>query len=73
MTIDIEDENDNAPIFDKVSTIQLPENTALNYAFVRLKASDKDNNVLTYTITDGNGENKFELVVQGTGANQIGK
>lgn len=67
--ITIEDVNDHTPVFDHTSyETSLPESTPVNARFFALAASDADlgvNSLISYSISEGNGEAKFGIFPDG--------
>lgn len=67
--ITIEDVNDHTPVFDHTSyETSLLESTPVNERFFALAASDADlgaNGRISYTITEGNNEDKFGIFPDG--------
>lgn len=67
--ITIEDVNDHTPVFDHTSyETSLLESTPVNERFFALSATDADqglNGRVTYTITEGNAEDKFGVFPDG--------
>lgn len=61
VTIDILNVDDNAPEFEKVKLLELPEDLGVGQPCVQFKARDKDGSDIKYSITGGNKENKFQL------------
>ena len=53
--------DDNAPEFEKVGKVSILEDLGIGQQVVRFKANDKDDSTITYTISSGNGENKFQI------------
>jgi hypothetical protein len=69
VVITIQDVNDHTPVFDHTSyETSLLESTAVNDRFFALAASDADlgaNGLVSYTITEGNSEEKFGVFPDG--------
>ncbi|XP_033743394.1 protein dachsous-like [Pecten maximus] len=68
VVINIEDENDNTPVFKGYSPLHVSENMPLGYTIVKLFAVDLDDNVdnsgngvVSYKIVTGNDGSKFAL------------
>lgn len=65
VTITITDVNDNYPIFSpSVYAVAVAENAALSSTILQMTATDADsasNAALTYSITQGNSEGKFDI------------
>ena len=63
--IDIQDVNDNAPIFPtRVAVVSVPENVKVGYEAYRFHATDKDsgqNGIIEYAITGGNVLSTFVI------------
>jgi hypothetical protein len=67
MMVKIINENDEHPKFTKTFTnLTLPESTPIDTVIVKVVATDKDSNNITYAITSGNDYKKFAV-------NQIGE
>ena len=78
ITINIEDRNDNPPVFPSPTfTLYVPEAMDVGSSVMALTAEDadiEDNAKLTYTITSGNPDNHFymdSIFVAGTGVVKI--
>lgn len=67
--ITIEDVNDHTPVFDHTSyETSLLESTPVNVRFFALGASDADlglNSLISYSISEGNGDGKFGIFPDG--------
>ncbi|CAH0559968.1 unnamed protein product [Brassicogethes aeneus] len=65
VTIDVLDENDNAPEFTQTDTkISVVETTAINTELIQFRATDADlgvNSEITYSITAGNRKDAFHI------------
>jgi len=59
--IEILNVDDNAPEFEKVGKLTLPEDLGVGQPCVQFKAADKDKSVITYSIQGGNDEDKFAI------------
>lgn len=69
VVITVQDVNDHTPVFDHTSyETSLLESTAVNNRFFRLAASDADlgdNGLISYSIVEGNMEDKFGVFPDG--------
>lgn len=66
VNIEILNVDDNAPKFENISQVELPEDIGVGQPVVQFKATDKDGSTLTFSIIGGNTENKF-VVDRNTG------
>ncbi|XP_078609705.1 protocadherin Fat 4-like isoform X2 [Branchiostoma floridae x Branchiostoma japonicum] len=72
LSVTVDDVNDNSPVCSPdVYTATLPEDTSQGTLVAWVLCSDADvdaaNNALTYSITAGNAEGKFEIAVSSSG------
>ncbi|XP_034242059.1 cadherin-related tumor suppressor-like [Thrips palmi] len=69
VVVTVEDVNDHTPVFDHTSyETSLLESTPVNSRFFALAASDQDlgaNGLVSYSITEGDGEGKFGVFPDG--------
>lgn len=64
VVVNVEDINDNSPVFISRSNISIAEDEAIGYPIVLVAATDEDkNNSIRYTITSGDPQNRFHLNV----------
>lgn len=62
VVVNIEDVNDNSPVFTSRNLINIAEDESVGYPILLVAATDADrNNSIRYTLTSGDSENKFAL------------
>ncbi|XP_070552282.1 protocadherin Fat 4-like [Ptychodera flava] len=70
ITVQVRDVNDHAPVFVQSQyATEIHESTELNSQFYQVSATDDDigeNGLVSYTITQGNGANKFGVFPDGS-------